>query len=114
MSRNKRPPKARQRQRGPNPSHKEGTQNGSGYPRYYCAQVSPACSNLGAPERAPKIKKLGGTWMGHCCVHITHALNELPPEARGTFIKDLGDYVRRQGQAVARRERDRAAKRGRS
>jgi hypothetical protein len=66
------------------------------------------------PERAPKIKKLGGTWMGHCCVHITHALNELPPEARGTFIKDLGDYVRRQGQAVARRERDRAAKRGRS
>jgi hypothetical protein len=32
------------------------------------------------PERAPKIKKLGGTWMGHCLVHITCALNELPPE----------------------------------
>jgi hypothetical protein len=65
------------------------------------------------PERAPKIKKLGGTWMGHCCVHITHALNELPPAARATFLKDLGDHVRRQSQAVARRDRDRA-KRGRS
>jgi hypothetical protein len=66
------------------------------------------------PERASKIKKLGGTWLGHCCVHITHALNELPPEARATFLKDLGDHVRRQGQSVARRDRDRAAKRGRS
>lgn len=66
------------------------------------------------PERAPKIEKLPGTWLGHCLVHITHALNELPPEARGTFIKDLGDHVRRQAQTVARRERERAAKRGRS
>jgi hypothetical protein len=42
-----------------------------------------------------------------------HALNELPPEARGTFLKDLGDFIRRQQQAVERRTRDKA-KRGRS
>jgi hypothetical protein len=52
--------------------------------------------------------------MGHCLVHITHALNELPPEARGTFSKDLQDFLRHDAQAVVRRERERAAKRGRS
>jgi hypothetical protein len=45
------------------------------------------------PERAPKIVNLPDTWLGHCIVHVVHALNELPPEARGTFIKDLGDFV---------------------
>jgi hypothetical protein len=65
------------------------------------------------PKTAPKIEMLGATWLGHCMVTVMHALNQLPPEARGALIKDLGDYLRRQGQAVARRERDRA-KRGRS
>jgi hypothetical protein len=66
------------------------------------------------PATAPKIKQIGPTWMGHVLIHITHALNELPPAARGTFIKDLQDFLRRDAQAVARHERDRAAKRGRS
>jgi hypothetical protein len=60
------------------------------------------------PERAPKIVKLGGTWLGHCIVNVAHALNELPPEARATFVKDMTDYLCRQGQAIARRERDKA------
>jgi hypothetical protein len=66
------------------------------------------------PETAPKIEKLPlVTWSGHICTHVMHALNELPPEARGTFLKDLGDFIRRQQQAVERRTRDKA-KRGRS
>jgi hypothetical protein len=61
------------------------------------------------PETAPKIVKLDNvSWLGHCMIHITTALNGLPPAARGTFIKDLTDFLRRQGQDVARRERDKA------
>jgi hypothetical protein len=65
------------------------------------------------PERAPKIEKLPGTWMGHCLVHITHALNETAPEERAMFIKNLQGFLRHDAQAVARRDRDRA-KRSRS
>jgi hypothetical protein len=65
------------------------------------------------PE-AHRIEKLPCvTWFGHCVVHIATALNELPPEARGPLVRDLIAYLHRQGQAIARRERDKA-KRGRS
>jgi hypothetical protein len=64
------------------------------------------------PATAPKIEKLPlVTWFGHIVTHVVHALNELPPEARGAFLKDLGDFIRRQQQAVERRERDRARRR---
>ena len=51
--------------------------------------------------------------MGHCLVHITHALNETAPEERAMFIKNLQGFLRHDAQAVARRDRDRA-KRSRS
>jgi hypothetical protein len=66
------------------------------------------------PATAPRIEKLPlVTWFGHIVTHVVHALNELPPEARGAFLKDLGDFIRRQQQAVERRTRDKA-KRGQS
>jgi hypothetical protein len=61
------------------------------------------------PETAPKIEKLDNvTWFGHCAIHVMAALAGLPPAARGTFLKDLGDFIRRRSQDVARRERDKA------
>jgi hypothetical protein len=61
------------------------------------------------PETAPKIEKLPYvTWFGNSCCHVMHALNELPLEARGTLIKDMTDFLRRQGHDISRRERAKA------
>jgi hypothetical protein len=61
------------------------------------------------PKTAPKIEKLPYvTWAGHLCVHATHALNETAPEDRGALIKHLLDFLHRQEQTIARRDKAKA------
>jgi hypothetical protein len=47
------------------------------------------------------IEKLDNvTWYGHCVVNFVAALNDLPDEAKLTFCRDLGRFIKRQERAL--------------
>jgi len=53
------------------------------------------------------IQKLDNvTWFGHCVIHITHALRDLPTEeARLLFIQNLERYIAEQRRGIRHYER---------
>jgi hypothetical protein len=40
------------------------------------------------------------TWYGHCVIHLTAALNDLPNQAKLAFCRDLERFIKRQQRAL--------------
>jgi len=65
-----------------------------------------------ASREAESVQKLDNvTWFGHCAVHITHALQDLPTRgARIQFIENLSSFIANQRRGIRHYGRKRAQK----
>ena len=61
----------------------------------------------------PSVRKLPHmTWLGHCIVNVTTALQALPSAGRLMLISDLRDFLDRQEQEICRQQREQKARDG--
>lgn len=54
------------------------------------------CRDRSAMRQRGEIQKLDNvTWYGHCVIHITMAIRDLPAEAKLALCRDLRAYLQR-------------------